>query len=146
MFVNLIILYFLSKSVIVMATVEKIMSLLTNINEPIVSSIVAISICPHPDRAFVQIVGVKIVRTSQTKVVFKIRVGMKISSAHNDSINIRCATIFEVASFTLKPLNQWFFTDSVWPVETHWRGSPGTNNMCCAILEATNSISNNLDH
>ena len=132
----MIILYFPSKSIKVMETVEKIMPLLTNINEPIVSSIVAISICPHPDRAFVQIVGVKIVRTSQTKVVFKIRVGMKISSAHNDSINIRCATIFEVASFTLKPLNQWFFTDSVWPVETHWRGSPGTNNMCCTILEA----------
>ena len=53
-----------------METVEKIMPLLTNINEPIVSSIVAISISPHPDRAFVQIIGVKVVRTSQTKVVF----------------------------------------------------------------------------
>ena len=58
----------------VMMTVEKIMSLLTDINQPIVSSIVSISIFPHPDRSLVQIVGVKIVRTSQTKVVFKIRV------------------------------------------------------------------------
>ena len=104
----------------------------SNVENLVVASLGPQYILVHPGR-------VQDIPGLQPEALFKERKVEVVAGAQNDGVYIGSATILEVDSFAVDLCEQWSLSDLRGPLEAHWPGLVGANDLLGAIFEVLQS-------